>query len=78
MRKNREDYLKAEKSEIPMNTPLNPEFGMSADFNAYNPLQSESFYTGESVDEHVVQEEANEYLADKDNSEMHPNFPRYS
>jgi hypothetical protein len=72
--KKENDPLKDGKAEIPLSTPLNPEYGLTAEFNQYNPLQAASYYSGDSVDEHVTQEEANEFLAEKEISQNHNNL----
>lgn len=43
-------------NDIPVNTPLNPVFGMSNSLDTNNPFLSESVYAGNSVDEHTTLE----------------------
>ena len=59
--------------DLPMNTPLNPVFGMSNLLDTNNPFLSEDMYAGNSIDEHVVLEEANAYLAEKEISQINEN-----
>jgi hypothetical protein len=68
------DPMNDGKAEMPLSTPLNPEYGLTAEFNMYNPLQAASFYSGDSVDEHVTLEEANEFLAEKEISQNDNNL----
>ncbi|MCH1626854.1 hypothetical protein [Fredinandcohnia quinoae] len=60
--------------DIPLNTPLNPVFGMANHLDTNNPFLTESAYAGNSVDKHVTLEEANEYLAEKELSQMNENL----
>ncbi|MFT4414851.1 hypothetical protein ACLM5H_13410 [Fredinandcohnia humi] len=59
--------------DIPMNTPLNPVFGMSNALDTNNPFLSESVYAGNSVDEHTTLEQANAYIADKELTQINEN-----
>jgi hypothetical protein len=59
--------------EIPMTTPLNPVFGMNADLDTHNPFKSEAEYAGDSIDEHVTLEQANEYFAEKEIKQVFEN-----
>ncbi|THE12633.1 hypothetical protein E1I69_10590 [Bacillus timonensis] len=59
--------------DIPMNTPLNPVFGMSNSLDTTNPFLSESVYAGNSVDEHTTLEQANAYLAEKELGQINEN-----
>ena len=61
------------QTDLPINTTLNPSFGMSNILDTNNPLLSESVYAGNSVDEHVTLEEANGYLAEKEISQVNEN-----
>ncbi|WP_453990562.1 hypothetical protein [Bacillus nitroreducens] len=59
--------------DIPMNTPLNPVFGMSNTLDTNNPFLSESAYAGNSIDEHTTLEQANAYLAEKELGQINEN-----
>ncbi|RFB18344.1 hypothetical protein DZB84_05385 [Bacillus sp. HNG] len=59
--------------DIPMNTPLNPVFGMSNSLDTNNPFLSESVYAGNSIDEHTTLEQANAYLAEKELGQINEN-----
>ncbi|MEH7235577.1 hypothetical protein [Bacillus sp. JJ1562] len=59
--------------DIPMNTPLNPVFGMSNALDTNNPFLSESVYAGNSIDEHTTLEQANAYLAQKELGQINEN-----
>ncbi|MCA1030949.1 hypothetical protein LCL95_07950 [Bacillus timonensis] len=72
MKKDFEEHQHASK-EMPMNTPLNPVFSMSSELNTNNPFESEASYAGNSVNEHVAMEEANEFLAEKEISQVFEN-----
>lgn len=59
------DNNQASKMEIEMNTVLNPDYTLSSMFHQHHLLQDDSAYAGDSVNEHVSLEEANEYLGKK-------------
>ncbi|MDF0726949.1 hypothetical protein PY093_09495 [Cytobacillus sp. S13-E01] len=59
--------------DIPMGTPLNPVVGMSEDLDTNNPFESEAMYAGDSVDEHVTLEQANQYFAEKEIKQVYDN-----
>lgn len=60
-------------NDIPLNTPLNPVFGMSNAIDTNNPFLSESVYAGNSIDEHTTLEQANAYLAEKEIGQINEN-----
>ncbi|WP_077617195.1 hypothetical protein [Bacillus sinesaloumensis] len=60
-------------SDMPMNTPLNPVFGMSNTLDTNNPFLSESVYAGNSIDEHTTLEQANAHLAEKEIGQINEN-----
>lgn len=60
--------------EIEMNTVLNPDYMLSSVFHQHQILQDDAQYAGDSVNEHVSLEEANEYLAKKEIGQINNNL----
>ncbi|WP_246938689.1 hypothetical protein [Bacillus pinisoli] len=56
------------ESEIPLGTPLNPQMTVSSAFDHFSGSNM-----GDSVDEHITVEEGNEYLAEKEISQVFNN-----
>lgn len=56
------------KNEIPFSTPLNPQMTVTSAFNQFSGSNM-----GDSVDEHISVEEGNEYLAEKEISQVYNN-----
>ncbi|RAK19512.1 hypothetical protein B0I26_106136 [Anoxybacillus vitaminiphilus] len=54
-----------DKQEIPMDSVLNPGVRLSTDFQFRQAFLPEEAYAGDSVAEHTVIEQANEYLAEE-------------
>jgi hypothetical protein len=61
-----ENPLKYKKeNDIPFSTPLNPQMTVTSGFNHFSGSNM-----GDSVDEHISVEEGNEYLAEKEISQV--------
>jgi hypothetical protein len=58
----------AKENEIPLGTPLNPQMTVTAAFNHFSGSN-----LGDSVDEHISVEEGNEYIAEKEISQVFNN-----
>jgi hypothetical protein len=56
------------KRENPFNTPLNPQMTVTSGFNHFSGSN-----LGDSVDEHISVEEGNEYIAEKEISQVFNN-----
>ncbi|MBM6617162.1 hypothetical protein [Bacillus suaedaesalsae] len=56
------------KNEIPFSTPLNPQMTVTSGFNHFSGSN-----LGDSVDEHISVEEGNEYIAEKEISQVFNN-----
>ncbi|MGM7684236.1 hypothetical protein ACSVDA_19055 [Cytobacillus sp. Hm23] len=55
-----------DETELPLGTTLNPSVMLTANFDSNNPFKSEIQFSGDSTNEHVIQQEANEYIAQKE------------
>ncbi|MFZ3589772.1 hypothetical protein ACOI1C_10940 [Bacillus sp. DJP31] len=53
------------KKENPFNTPLNPQMTVTSRFNQFSGSN-----LGDSVDQHISVEEGNEYIAEKEISQI--------
>ncbi|WP_102347417.1 hypothetical protein [Bacillus sp. Marseille-P3661] len=60
-------------SEIANSTALNPEFTLGVDTDIFNP-SGKDYIEGESVDEHHIIEQANEYLAEEELKQEYNNL----
>jgi hypothetical protein len=66
MKENNHGFMK--EGEIPLGTPLNPQMTVTAAFNHFSGSN-----LGDSVDEHISVEEGNEYIAEKEISQVFNN-----
>lgn len=60
-------------SEVAMDTPLNPGFSLGVDTDIMNPT-GKDYITGETVDEHRMIEQANEYIAEEEFKQEYNNL----
>lgn len=65
--------MSKDPNDILKGTALNPVMGMTEDLDTSNPYESESMYAGDSVDEHVTIEQANQYLGEKEIKQVYDN-----
>lgn len=74
MKKNKNANVSGSKTEFPLHRNISSGVGVTADFDTNDPFESESSYAGNSVDEHVTMEEANEYIGYKQISQINNNL----
>ncbi|WP_458414395.1 hypothetical protein ACNQFZ_05890 [Schinkia sp. CFF1] len=61
------------ETEISLDTPLNPHISLGVDTDIMAP-SGKDYITGESVDEHRIVEQANEYLAEEEIKQQFENL----
>jgi hypothetical protein len=61
-------------TEIPIDSPLNPEFSMRTEIDSQNPFESHDAYAGDSVDEYTNLKSANEEIAEKEIGQQKENL----
>ncbi|EID43633.1 hypothetical protein [Parageobacillus thermoglucosidasius] len=61
------------KTEMPFAPMLQPEFRISTDFHFHPAFLNEEAYAGDSIGEHTVLEEVNEYLAEGEIKQLFDN-----
>jgi len=73
--KKKTDVKRNEMSEpeIMMDTSLNPGFSLGVDVDIMNP-SGKDYITGESVNEHRIMEQANEFIAEEEVKEQFNNL----
>lgn len=61
------------ETEISLDTPLNPGISLGVDTDIMAP-SGKDYITGESVDEHRIVEQANEYIAEEEIKQQFENL----